>query len=59
MTEVAGKFKEYISDEPNMKFVKIIEDNVKRMWDKLEKLKTLKEDRTVKYIKDIKMIDLS
>ena len=59
MTEVAGKFKDYIHDEPNMKFVRIIEENVKRMLDKLEKLKTLKEDRTVKYIKDIKMIDLS
>jgi DNA-binding response OmpR family regulator len=59
MTALAGKFKETILEEPNAKFVKIIDENVKRMADKLEKLKTLKEDRTVKYIKDIKMIDLS
>ena len=59
MTTLAEKFKDLMREEPNAKFVKIIEENVKRMLDKLEKLKTLKEDRTVKYIKDIKMIDLS
>jgi DNA-binding response OmpR family regulator len=40
-------------------YVKIIDENVRRIIDKLEKLKSLKEYKTIKYIKDIKMIDLS
>jgi len=40
-------------------FHKIIEDNVDRLVEKLDKLKSLKDDRTIKYIKDIKMLDLS
>jgi DNA-binding response OmpR family regulator len=40
-------------------YIKIIDENVDRIIDKLEKLKTLKVARTVKYIKDIKMLDLS
>ncbi len=41
------------------KYLKLIKDNVERMQVKLEKLRNLKEDKTVKYIRDIKMIDLS
>jgi DNA-binding NarL/FixJ family response regulator len=41
------------------KYLKLIKDNVARMQLKLEKLRNLKEDKTVKYIRDIKMIDLS
>lgn len=41
------------------KYLGIIKDNVSRIELKLEKLKNLKEDKTVQYIKDIKMIDLS
>jgi DNA-binding NtrC family response regulator len=41
------------------KYLKLIKDNVERMQLKLEKLRNLKEDKTVKYIRDIKMIDLS
>jgi len=59
MTEIAKQFKGKPVPEQQQKFVKIIEENVLRMADKLTKLKTLKEDKTVKYIKDIKMIDLS
>ena len=40
-------------------YVKIIEDNVHRIISKLEKLKVLKDDKTIQYIKDIRMIDLS
>ncbi|MCU0412299.1 MAG: hypothetical protein MUF82_07195, partial [Bacteroidetes bacterium] len=41
------------------KFLSIIRDNVNRMDSKLDKLKNLKDDKTVQYIKDIRMIDLS
>ena len=45
--------------EKAVKYLKLIKDNVERMQLKLEKLRNLKEDKTVKYIRDIKMIDLS
>ncbi len=45
--------------ERNVKYLKLMKDNVDRIEQKIEKLKNLKEDKTVKYIKDIKMIDLS
>jgi DNA-binding NtrC family response regulator len=45
--------------EKAAKYLKLIMDNVVRMQMKLEKLRNLKEDKTVKYIRDIKMIDLS
>jgi len=48
-----------VGGEAQKNYMKIIEDNIRRMMDKLEKLKTLKEDKTVRYIKDINMIDLS
>lgn len=59
MREIANVFKTTMLNDPHKNYVKIIDENVKRMADKLTKLKTLKEDKTVKYIKDIKMIDLS
>jgi FixJ family two-component response regulator len=45
--------------EKAAKYLKLIKDNVERLRVKLEKLRNLKEDKTVKYIRDIKMIDLS
>lgn len=45
--------------EQQKNYIKIIEENVDRVIDKLDKLKSLKVYKTVKYIKDIKMIDLS
>jgi len=45
--------------EKAAKYLKLIKDNVERLQVKLEKLRNLKEDKTVKYIRDIKMIDLS
>ncbi len=41
------------------KYVGIIKENLLRIESKMEKLKNLKDDKTVKYIKDIRMIDLS
>lgn len=43
----------------SIKYVKLMKDNVDRIELKMEKLKNLKDDKTVQYIKDIKMIDLS
>lgn len=40
-------------------YLTMIGDNLRRIVDKLDRLKTLKEDKTVRYIKDIKMLDLS
>lgn len=58
MKSLAAELKRRHSDAPN-NYVKMIDDNVLRIIDKLEKLKTLKVDKTIRYIKDIKMIDLS
>ncbi len=40
-------------------YLRIIKDNLLRINSKIIKLKELKEDKTVPYIKDIRMIDLS
>ncbi|MFH0992314.1 MAG: response regulator [bacterium] len=45
--------------EKKGKYISIINDNIIRIGTKMQKLHNLKEDRTVQYIKDIKMIDLS
>jgi DNA-binding NarL/FixJ family response regulator len=47
------------SAERDRKYLKLMKDNVDRIEQKMEKLKNLKDDKTVNYIKDIKMIDLS
>ena len=59
MRRVSAELQTEYADHANKNFTKIIEDNVNRVWDKLEKLKSLKEDKTIPYIKDIRMIDLS
>lgn len=41
------------------KYLSIVRENVGRIESKMEKLINLKEDKTVQYIKDIRMIDLS
>ncbi len=41
------------------KYLSLIKENLDRLETKMEKLKNLKEDKTVQYIRDIKMIDLS
>ncbi|HEY6951291.1 MAG TPA: response regulator [Bacteroidota bacterium] len=46
-------------DEKNLRYLKLMKENVDRIEAKMEKLKNLKDDKTVQYIKDIKMIDLS
>lgn len=59
MKTISTQFKESVVEDKLKNYVKIIDDNVDRIIDKLEKLKTLKAYKTVRYIKDIQMIDLS
>ena|ERR1051326_2338299 len=59
METLARHLKDRLPPEMQKNYTKIIEDNTKRIIQKLEKLKTLDVDKTIKYIKDIKMLDLS
>lgn len=59
MNKIVGELEKNELPEKAVKYLKLIKDNVERMQLKLEKLRNLKEDKTVKYIRDIKMIDLS
>ena len=45
--------------EKAAKYFKLINENIERLLVKLDKLRNLKEDKTVQYIGNIKMIDLS
>jgi DNA-binding NtrC family response regulator len=59
MQKIVAELEQNPLPEKAEKYVKLIKDNVERLQVKLEKLRNLKEDKTVKYIRDIKMIDLS
>lgn len=59
MRSILDKLEQQQVPENAAKYVKIVKDNLRRIEEKKERLKNLKEDRTVKYIKDITMIDLS
>jgi DNA-binding NtrC family response regulator len=59
MNKIVVELEQNELPEKAVKYLKLIRDNVERMQLKLEKLRNLKEDKTVKYIRDIKMIDLS
>lgn len=59
MKSIVAKLLEREFSEKGLKYLTIIRDNVNRIESKMEKLSNLKEDKTVQYIKDIKMIDLS
>jgi FixJ family two-component response regulator len=59
MNKIVSELEQNSLPEKAVKYLKLIKDNVERMQLKLEKLQNLKEDKTVKYIRDIKMIDLS
>ena len=59
MFDIAEEFKRHPNSEAHKNYIKIIDENVHRIMSKLDKLKSLKVDKTIKYIKDIKMLDLS
>ncbi len=59
MGEGVQRLSETSTDPKIVRYLSIIKENVERINTKMEKLKNLKEDKTVQYIKNIKMIDLS
>ncbi len=59
MKKILDRLVEKGLEEKNLRYLKLMKDNVDRIEKKLEQLKNLKDDKTVQYIKDIKMIDLS
>lgn len=59
MGEGVQRLFETSTDPKIARYLSIIKENVERINTKMEKLKNLKEDKTVQYIKNIKMIDLS
>ena len=59
MKEITDTLIKRGGSEKSAKYLWIIRENVERIESKMEKLLNLKEDKTVQYIKDIKMIDLS
>ena len=59
MRSTIAKLEGRNNDEKAAKYLALIRENLDRLSVKMEKLKNLKDDKTVKYIKDIRMIDLS
>lgn len=59
MQTIVNHFGELTGDKPYKRFVDILGENVSRIIQRVEKLRTLNTDKTVRYIKDIRMIDLS
>jgi len=59
MKDIIESLLRHGGNEKTGKYLTIIKENIDRIQLKVEKLKNLKEDKTVQYIKDIRMIDLS
>ncbi len=59
MKKIVNELLEGEPNEKTEKYLAIIKENVERIEFKMERLKNLKEDKTVQYIKDIRMIDIS
>lgn len=59
MKGIVARLIEKGPSEKGLKYVMLMKENVERIENKMEKLKNLKDGKTVQYIKDIKMIDLS
>jgi DNA-binding NtrC family response regulator len=59
MRSILEQFAEGEIEERGVRYLRLMKENLSRIEQKIEKLKNLKDDKTVQYIKDIKMIDLS
>jgi DNA-binding response OmpR family regulator len=59
MHHIASELLEKFQKEQNVNYLNIINDSVNRIKSKIIKLKEIKDDKTVTYVKDLKMIDLS
>lgn len=59
MGSIAAQLVAKHSNDKTATYVNIINDSIKRIQSKVMKLKELKDDKTVTYVKDLQMIDLS
>lgn len=59
MEKIISRLNELTQHQPYRRFIHILAENVSRINQRVEKLRTLNTDKTVRYIKDIRMIDLS
>lgn len=59
MQELVAILSENAGDQKALRYLEIIKENVERIRGKMNKLSNLKEDKTIQYIRDIRMIDLS
>ncbi|MBI5463718.1 MAG: response regulator [Ignavibacteriales bacterium] len=59
MRTIASELLQQERDEKAQKYLQLIAHNLDRLEEKMKKLKNLQDDKTVQYIKDIKMVDLS
>ena len=59
MKEMVTTMSKDAGDEKALRYLEIIKENVDRIRGKMNKLNNLKEDKTIQYIRDIRMIDLS
>lgn len=59
MKDIVDVLVKQTGGDKRTKYLAIVRENVGRIEVKMEKLINLKEDKTVQYIKDIRMIDLS
>jgi DNA-binding response OmpR family regulator len=59
MQQLVRELLERETDEKVLRYLNIMRENLERISSKMDRLKNLKEDKTVQYIKDIRMIDLS
>lgn len=58
MKDIVDVLVKQTGGDKRTKYLAIVRENVERIESKMEKLINLKEDKTVQYIKDIRMIDL-
>jgi response regulator of citrate/malate metabolism len=59
MHEISAELLKNHTQEKTANYMTIINDSVQRIQSKIIKLKEIKNDKTVTYVKDLKMIDLS
>ncbi len=59
MREISNELMEKHKKENTSNYLTIINDSVQRIQSKIIKLKEIRDDKTVTYVKDLKMIDLS
>lgn len=59
MTQTVVELLKHHESDKLKTYLSIIKDNLARIENKIAKLKDLKSDKTVQYIKDIRMFDLS